>query len=263
MTAMNHEQYHDLIPAYAIGALDDHERALVEAWLLTDPEAQALLADYEAAADHMVALVPMRAAPPHLRDDLRQRIAANPTAAAAPDPAPARAASRPARRLNARIAWGLLAAAMFAVVILAALLLRDSVTDEPDTTPDAAALYAQLMQQSGASMYTVVAGEVVDTVSGDLVVSPDGAQAVLRLAALPSITPEETFQMWLIDQDGARTSGGLFQADAPERMLYVRVPLERPINAYRGVGVSLEPAGGSPYADQPTGPRVLSVPLAQ
>lgn len=263
MTAMNHEQYHDLIPAYAIGALDDHEQSLVEAWLLTDPEAQALLADYEAAADHLVALAPMRAAPPHLRDDLRQRLAAARPAGAAPDPAPVVVPRAAPRRLNARIAWGLLAAATFAVVILAVLLLRDHATDEPDATPDAAALYAQLMQQSGASMYTVVVGEVVDTVSGDLVVSPDGAQAVLRLASLPPITPEETFQMWLIDQDGVRTSGGLFQAEAAERMLYVRVPLQRPINAYRGVGVSLEPAGGSPYADQPTGPRVLSVPLAQ
>lgn len=253
---MNHEQYHDLIPAYAIGALDDHERALVEAWLLTDPEAQALLAEYEAAADHLVALAPLRKAPPHLRDDLRQRLAAARSTGSAPDPAPA-------RRLNARIAWELLAAAAFAVVILAVLLLRGGVTDEPDATPDAAALYAQLTQQSGASMYTVVAGEVVDTVSGDLVVSPDGAQAVLRLASLPPITPEETFQMWLIDQDGVRTSGGLFNTGALEDTLYLRVPLERPISAYRGVGVSLEPAGGSPYADQPTGPRVLSVPLAQ
>ena len=33
-------------------ALDDQERLEFEAWLQTDPEAQAILADYQVVADH-------------------------------------------------------------------------------------------------------------------------------------------------------------------------------------------------------------------
>ena len=45
-------------------------------------------------------------------------------------------------------------------------------------------------------------------------------------------------------------------------MTYVRVPLDgRRLSDLAAMGVSLEPAGGSPYADRPTGPRVFAIPL--
>ena len=129
-------------------------------------------------------------------------------------------------------------------------------------TPGAAELYAQLVAQASSSKYTVVAGEVDAAVSGNMIVSSDGKQAVLCIWSLPAITSDQIFQMWLIDTNGARTSGGLFQAEPSQKAVYIQVPLDQPVTAYKGVGVSLEPAGGSPYADQPTGPRVLSVPLS-
>ena len=55
MAADKREQLLNLVPSYAIGALDEDERAEFEAWLQHDQEAQALLADYLAVADHLVA----------------------------------------------------------------------------------------------------------------------------------------------------------------------------------------------------------------
>jgi anti-sigma-K factor RskA len=246
MAANKREDLLDLIPAYAIGALDEDERAEFESWLHGDPEAQVILADYQAVSDHLVALVPLRPAPDHLQDDLRQRLTAS---------RGGRAAGKPGAR---RITWILAAAALFTVVILGVLLV---VLNHSDSPPDAAQLYAQLEAQPGSSQYGVVPGEVDDAVSGVLVVSADGELAVLCLWYLPQIASDQTFQMWLIDSSGTRTSGGLFQADAVQDALYIQVPFDRPVTAYQGVGVSLEPAGGSPYEDQPTGPRVLSVPL--
>ena len=105
-------------------------------------------------------------------------------------------------------------------------------------------------------------GEVQESVSGDLVVSPDGRRAVLRVSGLPTIGDDQVFQMWLVDDQGARTSGGLFRGGENREPVYLHVPFDTSVSMYQGVGVSLEPAGGSPYADQPTGPRVLSVPLS-
>ena len=47
-------------------------------------------------------------------------------------------------------------------------------------------------------------------------------------------------------------------ADAPT---YIVLPLEMPFENYRGFGVSLEPADGSPFPDQRSGPRVFNVRL--
>jgi anti-sigma factor RsiW len=41
MAAKKQEELFDLIPAYAIGALDEDERAELEAWLQSDPAALA------------------------------------------------------------------------------------------------------------------------------------------------------------------------------------------------------------------------------
>jgi anti-sigma-K factor RskA len=255
--AMTREELLNLIPAYAVGALDDDERAEVEAWLQDDPEAQMILAEYMAVADHLPALAPFRAAPDRLQADLQQRLAASRGRGGAAGPA-AKISALPWKRLNRRMVWGLLVAALLSIVLLGVILAQLRST----SGPDAAQLYAQLAEQAGASHYAVVAGEVKNTVSGDLVVSSNGQQAVLCIWYLPPIGRDKVFQMWLIDQNGARTSGGLFEGNPSQNAVYVRVPLDRPITAYQAVGVSLEPAGGSPYTDKPTGPRVLSVPLS-
>ncbi len=157
--------------------------------------------------------------------------------------------------------WLLAAAAALAVLIVGVLLIRLATDDE--ATPDPAAqLFAQLKEQPGSTEYELVPGEVNDAVWGFLLVSSEGDQAVLCMWELPGITDEQTFQMWLVDEQGTRTSAGLFEGDPSKRAIFMEVPLDQPISAYQGVGVSLEPAGGSPYTDQPSGPRVLSVPLS-
>jgi anti-sigma-K factor RskA len=253
MAAKKREELLDLIPAYALGALDEDECAEFESWLEDDPEAQAILADYHAVAAHLLTLVPLRAAPDHLQAELRQRLAASPRDGGA---------ARTGRLWKRRMVWGFAAAALLVTAILGVLFAQIDSVDEAAPTPGAAELYAQLVAQASSSQYTIVAGEVDADVSGNLIISSDGKQAVLCIWYLPSIAHDQTFQMWLVDTSGARTSGGLFQADPSHEAVYIRVPLDQPVTAYQGVGVSLEPAGGSPYADRPTGPRVLSVPLS-
>ncbi|MBI5667532.1 MAG: anti-sigma factor [Chloroflexi bacterium] len=87
---------------------------------------------------------------------------------------------------------------------------------------------------------------------------PDGREAVIRVENLPAIGSDQTFQLWLVDEAGAR-SGGLFRFANTQGENYIVVPLDKPVSEYRAFGVSLEPAGGSPYADRPTGPRVFRV----
>ena len=172
------------------------------------------------------------------------------------------AVTRPQAMARRRRPWPLLAAAAALVVILAAaviaLLLRGD--DESPAEDRSRALYTELAGREGAQWYTVVPGEVDPDVSGELVVSPEGDRAVIRVEELPPLTDENVFQLWLVDSEGDRSSGGLFR-QAADDATYIEIPLAAPVASYQGFGVSLEPAGGSPYPDRPTGPRVFSVPL--
>jgi hypothetical protein len=107
-------------------------------------------------------------------------------------------------------------------------------------TSDAERLYDQLASLPDAIRVEIIPGEVADAVWGHLMISPDGTQAVLCLWDLPSVTEDQTFQMWLIDDSGARTSGGLFQADASQGALYIQV-LGRPVTAYQGGRILNQP----------------------
>lgn len=260
----------DLIPAYALGALDENERAEVETWLRHDRDAQRLLAEYQAMTGHLVALAPLKPVPERLQNDLHRRVAASekPTSPFKIELPPVvlqpGGPAQPAPHFAARRATWVAAAvaAVLLVALVGVILLRPGADGDTEPAPGAGELYARLSTQPDAHRFEVVPGEVDTAVSGDLVVSATGDQAVIRVFQLPDITSDQVFQLWLIDEAGTRTSGGLFQADQVTDATYIQVPLEHPLTAYQGFGVSLEPAGGSPFADQPTGPRVFSIPLS-
>lgn len=250
----------DLIPAYALGALDEAERAEVDALLVTDAEAQKLLAEYEAVTQDLALITPARQAPAHLNADLRQRLAAARTGtqearvtrvdtqeSKAIPPATTRETAE-TRVVRPRISWvPVLVGTLAAVLVVAAgllLLIRQ---------PSAADVYNRLSGQQGAQRFPV-AGQGV---TGELVASPDGKEGVLRVAQLPSITQDRTFQLWLIDASGPK-SGGLFRAgDGNEA--YVVLPLrDRKLSDFKMVAVSIEPAGGSPDANGPSTPPIAS-----
>lgn len=253
---MKREELLELIPAYALGALDDDERAAVEAWLPTDPEAQRLLEEYQEMIDWLPLAAPAQPAPSHLQADLRRRLADQREGVAGrqSDDKPRLTKLPPAwPRPMLRRDWLPMVAGMAAALVLlvAALLLALRPNDP------GAALYARLVEQPGAREIALLP-DVEPAPTGELVASPDGREAVIRVENLPDIGSDQTFQLWLVDEAGAR-SGGLFRFANVEGENYIVLPLEKPVTEYQAFGVSLEPAGGSPYADRPTGPRVFRV----
>jgi anti-sigma-K factor RskA len=88
---------------------------------------------------------------------------------------------------------------------------------------------------------------------GLMVLTGDGRSGTLVVDGLPKLGPERQYQLWLI-QDGQRTSGGVFSVDSWGYGAMV-IESERPLDSFQSVGVTIEPAGGSPG---PTGEKVLS-----
>lgn len=247
---MERETLLDLIPAYALDALDPDERAEVEVLLATDAEAQALLAEYQEMTDLLALAAPARTAPAHLTADLRRRLAAErpvaPVAAVAPHP-----------RMRPRWLVTGLAAAAVLVIGLLAVLLRPAPVNAPAQT-----LFAQISTQADVRRIPLSPGTLSQPITGEMVASADGTLAVIRVESLPQITADQTFQLWLVDANGPH-SGGTLQFTSLEQANYITLPLNgRSIDEFAGFGLSIEPLGGSPDPNGPTGPRVFGVVIA-
>jgi anti-sigma-K factor RskA len=252
----------DLIPAYALGALDIEERAEVEALLATDAEAQQMLAEYQAVADDLILTVPARPAPAHLSADLRQRLAANRPQAANVTPRSTTAEptlipppAKPNLRRQTPVWLPLVAAAaMVAIVVAAVLLLRPQ--SEPPSDP--AQRYQWIVAQENVRRIPIAAADPALSTHGELVLTSDGKYGVIEVRQLPEIHNNQTYQLWLIDDQGAH-SGGIMDFSQPHGSNYISLPLEKAADDYDAFGMSIEPEGGSPDPNGPTGDRVFGV----
>lgn len=252
----------DLIPAYALGALDIEERAEVEALLATDVEAQQMLAEYQAMADDLILTTPVRNAPAHLSGDLRQRLAANRplVVAAAPRPTPAEptlvpSPVKPNLRRQSPVWIPYIAAAAMLAIVLAAVLLLQTPSGPPS---DPAQRYQWIVNQENVRRIPIAAADPSLTTHGELVLTSDGKYGVIEVQQLPEIPNNQTYQLWLIDDQGAH-SGGIMDFSQPHGPNYISLPLEKAADDYDAFGLSIEPEGGSPDPNGPTGDRVFGV----
>jgi anti-sigma-K factor RskA len=227
---MDRNELLDLIPAYALEALDPDEKLQVEALLKTDSEAQQILAEYQDITNNLILATPAKHAPSHLQDDLRQRLAAN---------RPAQVQSRPSvpvqptrRRINIWLPL-LAAAAILAIVFgLISYLNRDRAKE----------LYDQIVAMP--DHLTMPIPDKDGNPIGEMVASADGSKAVIRMTRMPTLQSDRAFQLWLIDDGGAH-SGGVFGSKPPDSVYFVSVPLQKSVLDYKAFGVSVEPSGGS------------------
>jgi anti-sigma-K factor RskA len=235
---MNRETFEELIPAYVLGALDAEELAEFEALLADDPEAQRLVAEYQAITDQLVLTTPARPAPAHLQDDLRRRLASQ----------PAKVTLMPQQSVKWRssalpVLVGL--AAALAVVIGVAVFLLQPQT--PREVFDRLSQRVALIPQAG---YEDVHG----------VLATDGSQAVICMRDMPSLPDDRVFQLWFAYADGALQSSKTFEAANGE--ICEIVPLANASAGYQAFAVSIEPPGGSPDPTTPSGDVVFIVPAS-
>ncbi len=244
----------DLLPAYALEALSEPERAQVEAHLHACAVCRAVLADYQAVAEGLLYTAPPAQAPAHLAADLQQRLRREARGRPAPRPAAPRpnwlsgllaVLSRPAAALAAVLLVALLASNLYWVQTARALRAEQA---RLATAVEAQSSVVQALAGGGRAVRLLGATAAPQS-SGTLILTADQNQAVLVVAGLPPQSTEQAYQLWLI-HDGQRDSGGLFTVDASGHgTLLVQAP--RAVESYDAVGITLEPAGGSPGPTSP------------
>lgn len=263
---MNRDELLDLIPAYAIDALDEDERIELEALLKEDTEAQSLLREYEAMASTLSFSVPQRPAPAHLRGDLQNRLIAqrkNSTAnqvesvdddiAPETKPSQSRILPFPAIIISA-------IAAMLVILIAFIFLVSSGILnlDNPSELHPNEVLYNSIIAEAGFERYAI-SPELAHEANGELVVSADGSQSILQIASLPDATEEESYQLWLISDEEV-ISGGIFHWATGHGPYFIAI--DRPVNELLALGMTIEPFDGSPLGNAPTGERLFAVSVA-
>lgn len=230
-----HDQFIELIPAYAVGATDADETREVEAHLRGCPACRALAEEYRALGDDLLFAAPPTFAPAGLTEDLRKRLSQE--------------AAVPAKRAG-WLDWLRGRGLALGGVALALLLLTNAywvtrVNGLERQTRD----FVAVTQSYGITL------KVADgTAHGDGVVyaRPDSNVALLCVYALPQLEPGQTYQAWLV-RDGERVSAGTFNVNHNGYGALL-IDAGSPVREYQQLGITVEPAGGSPA---PTTPRIM------
>ncbi len=244
MVQEEHSLLRENIPAYALGALDAEDVNALEAHLRTCESCRTELAEYRAISDSLLTAVPQRQPSAALRKRLQSQL-----------PSAQRKAARP------RFSWSFGQLAMGAALVVLLFMNLFSFLQMRQIRLQQAGLLQQLKtNQFALSMLAYPSTQAfpisAENLSGSVLLDRARNTVALVMWHLPDLGEEQTYQIWLIEPDGHRVSAGLFRPQVDAAYTTQPVYAKQDISSFTGVGVTIEPAGGS---DQPTGPRVFKV----
>lgn len=235
--------YLDDIPAYATGALDRESKVALEAHLPGCPTCQAELASFRAVSEALLQAIPVVRPPLSVRMQLQNRLPANQVAK------------------QTWWSWSFPQVGMAALIILL-LLLNISSFFQFQNLRNIQAKQSRQLETDRVALAMLAYPETkivpihADNLAGTILLDKERNAAVILAWDLPALSSEQSYQVWLIDPQGGRTSAGIFAANAGSAFTSIEVQVTGSLERYVGLGVTIEPSGGSP---QPTGARVFKV----
>jgi anti-sigma-K factor RskA len=234
---------HTLTGAYALDALDEHERRLFKQHLASCPPCAQEVAELRATAARLGMAA---AAEPPQR--LRERVLA--AVARTRQEPPLAAASRHALPPVSRRRWPLRVAVAAAALLLAlsgtlgwlAWRTERQLDTAQERLSRALGCADRVTSVVGAPDAVAVTGTGATGGAATVVVSRSRGEGLLLASGLPPAPVGHTYQVWLIGPPGPR-SAGLVAAGTSGCDAVLAFP---PGSDSERVGVTVEPAGGSP-----------------
>jgi anti-sigma-K factor RskA len=259
MTApLSCDQCEELLPDYLLHALETEAISAVMEHLSTCDRCRAQLVAYEVVLGELAQAVPQQEPPAELGSRLlAAAVEGSMLPAAAPAPL------RPPRRPR----WVFLLTAANVVLCLGVGWWAWHVQREAALVYQRWQDAQRLLALEHQAFTLITAPEVRPVVlrsdkaespaRGVLLLKPEEPNAVLIVQDLPPLQQDRAYQLWLGWGDRQRDNGGVFRVDAQGFGL-MPVTIPRPFTAYKRVGITEEPASGSPG---PTSPRVIGITL--
>jgi anti-sigma-K factor RskA len=244
MAQDEHALLREQLSAYALGALDVEGIPAVEAHLQTCDSCRAELAKYRTVSDGLLTALPPRAPSAALRRRLQSQL-----------PSAQRKRSQP------RLTWSFGRLALGGALALLLLMNAFSFVQMRQIQQQQASLVQQVKtNQFALSMLAYPSTQAIpisaENLSGSVLLDRQRNTVALVMWHLPQLGTDQTYQAWLIEPDGSRVSAGIFRPQDNEAYTTKPVYSKDDLTNYVGIGVTVEPAGGS---DQPTGPRIFKV----
>ncbi len=253
---MNCNRVKELIPYYALGALNAADLMAVEEHLDGCLDCADLAREYLTTSVALASLAPL-AEPPA---SLRYRIMAAVEAQVKDQAASALPVSTPVSVATGRHRWGgwrlgvtgavASVSLLLAGVLLALLLdIRSDLRELQASTEELVELvvgqrdFSNIAAMQGVTSMTLQSTEQPPRARGVLMTSSDHTWGILYSLGLEPQADEMAYQVWLI-RDGIRLSGGIFSVDdTGYGQVYIRFPAK--LEEFSGIGVTEEPMDGS------------------
>ncbi len=230
------EDLHTLVGPYVVDALDDDEREQFEAHLVDCPACAADVTEFRATTSRLATLV-AETPPPALRATIMDRIATTRQVS----PVAMLGERRPRPAAGRWIAPVLVAAAAVVALILGLGL---------------AATHRDLDRQQALTAVLTAPDATVVSLDGKapgdmrVVYSPSLERSAVVADGMADVPSDRTYALWFIGDSGPQEAG-LFRTDEGHAAHLIDGTPE----GYQALGVTEEPAGGSP---QPTGPILFT-----
>jgi anti-sigma-K factor RskA len=241
---MQHAELEEQVILLAAGALAPVDAETVRRHMRECPECAGLLAEYESVGQALLHQVPPEEPPRELEARVRARLRRE---------SPAGQPNRPRRfwagtfTLPRWAGFGLAAALL--LVLLGGALWIQRLTDP---RYNESLQVAQVLNSPSRVTTELGTTDLAPEARGYLVLEPNASAAILTVYEMKQLPSDKAYQIWLI-HDGKRDTGGLFTVDSSGGgVVLIRAP--QPFRAYQQVGITVEPATGSPG---PTTPRVM------
>lgn len=206
---MTPEEIEALLGAYALGAVDEEERAIVDAYVAQHPEAASELEQLQDASVWL-AVSGAPAAP-----DLWDKI----SAVTLPEPIPLRVPDR--KRASHRNQWIVAVAAALAFVIAVGISVVATRDDKAPSTSELAAVIADA--QFSSSARRIQLQSPTNNASAEAVILRDGT-GFLVSADLPKLGATRTYQLWAVNGDSTVSLGVLGPNLGPSAFKFVGDP---------------------------------------
>ena len=252
----------ELLPFYALDALTEEEKELVESYLAEHPEARLQLQELQPGASALPYAVAPVEPPGRVKEALMKRVASDvqersrsSVGAVSSARVQKEAAQRGSRFENIFrvLSLGAAAIAMIWAFVLNAQVGR--LQGQVDALNEQVATQSQsiddLIKNFPQSNVITVSLKSTDQSRplGQLIANPNDKSAVVVISGLPPLEPGKTYQVWLIR--GAPVSAGLLTVDENGQSVLI-ITSQESIGSFESLGISIEPEGGSaqPTADQ-------------
>ena len=248
------------LAALSLGALEESERDVVLNHVARCRDCADELRSYRETAARLGLALQAQEPPSALKSRLVAAATAQETAGQASRPW----AMRPWFRLALRQPATLVACLALLVALstmLWAARLQTQLDQERAATAslrDRAARYDRVvavLQASELRLSPMQGADSAPGAVGRLYLDSDTGAGMMMARSLPPLAEGRTYQLWWVAADGKRESGGLIPYTDPQGNAYALVQCPGQCGSWQSVGVTEEPAGGSPA---PTGQRVLA-----